>query len=548
MKVHLSYDSHWTESDGTMVCGSAFLNGTHLSTRELAEKISDVTDTGELRTLLSALNGFFSVIHEINDEVYVAVDHVRSWPIYYALTDDLYISDSAEWVHDVGARNGYDSHAMNEYLFTCYITGRETLSSDVKQTQSGELLVFNTNGTRTDLTRERYYTYDSSDDTGGVDDLDDRMLEAFHRLIQYADGRTILLGLSAGYDSRLIALMLRRLGYDNTITYTTRTVSRDSSEIETAESIAHDLGFEHIRITTGPQDYENLDDSDRDMIDDIGYLSEYPHINKSTLKEQLANENIDIDDVVHVLGHHLIGAGSFLSDEIRDRDTITRDEFFDTMWNPHYSNWVEQGDYGLRETFKERMFDKLPIDLYRDGNVETISDAMKGFDQWYWQERLPKYVLARREYEYLGFDMWYPFLDRTLCSFYARCDYEAKVDKRILKNYVRDLEAEIRGVTHIEEPNQRDRSLTDIVWNTGTDLIHELPSPITERVRQIYYDRLHTPERHGDDPRYNIITEAEFDSIEFPVINTRTLLLLYLYDRGYFDLPETNEFDIALGK
>lgn len=550
MKIHVSYTSHWAEAGDTMICGNAFLDGTHLSNQELAERISTVDSKNELRSILSRLNGFFSVIHRTGGNTYVAVDHVRSWPLYYASTDDIYISDSAEWVHRNGAQRGYDPTAVNEYLFTCYITGKDTLSKDVKQIRSGELLTFDPDKPGTGPVTERYYRYGSGNGTENVDEneFDERLVESFQRLIEYADGRTILVGLSGGYDSRLIVLMLRRLGYDNTITYTTLSASGSPKEMEVAESIANDLDFRHIRITTKSTDYEHLDDSDQlDVVEDIGYLSEYPHINKLVLRQKLENEGIDPSDVVHVLGHQLVSVGQFLSSEIRNKNEVTRKEFFDMMWNLNYLNWIEQGDSRLRGLFESRMLDRIPSDLYEGtGTVEPVTDAVKGFEEWYWQERLPKYILARREYEYLGFDMWYPFLDRAVCSFYERCSYSDKVDRHILKEYIDDLDVQLRGRAHNDKSAYDTRSMSGVLFDQLVPMIHKLPEPITRSARQFYYKFLHDSDEYDDDPRYSIVSRNEFDSISFPVISYRTLLLLYLYDRGYFDTPVRTEFDIAL--
>lgn len=546
MEINLTHDSQWTKHGDTFVSGHAFVEGEHLATQELAEHIAAVESKNELASVLSELNGFFAVVHQMDTEVHVAVDHVRSWPLYYAVTDDIYISDSAEWVHTTATQGNYDPNAVNEYLFTCYVTGADTVSTDVKQLQSGEILTFQTDGHTSSPRRSQYYTYEPNGSTGTVATFDDRLVESFQRLLQYADGRTILLGLSGGYDSRLIALMLHRLGYDNVVTYTTLTASGSSDEFTVAESVAADLGFRHIKIRTDHSDYEHLDNSDQlTMAEDIGYLSEYPHINKYILREKLRDEGLDPSEMVHVLGHHLV-AGTFLPAEMRDRSTIDRDEFLDLMWDLHYSNWVEQGDLQLRDLFAGRILDRIPTGLYQDRSVESVTDVLKGYEQWYWQERLPKYVMACREYEYLGFNMWYPFLDRELCAFYEQCDYRDKIGKRFIKQYVDELDAQIRGTTQSSDSADATHPVRNLAWDTVVNITHSLPTPIMQYARQMYYTHLRDGVEYSDDPRYNVVSEEEFTSIQFDIINHRTLLLLALYRMGYFAAPTETEFDIAL--
>ena len=75
--------------------------------------------------------------------------------------------------------------------------------------------------------------------------------------------------------------------------------------------------------------------------------------------------------------------------------------------------------------------------------------------------------------------------------------------------------------------------------------IHALPGPIKESIRRAY-KRYDSTDAYDRDPRYGIVSEAEFDAISFRTIHYRPLLLLYLYDRGCFDLPGKTELDRAL--
>jgi asparagine synthase (glutamine-hydrolysing) len=556
MGIHLSHENHWAKSDDTMVSGSAFLDGTHFSGEELADEISGIDSESELESTLSRANGFFSVIHGIGDRTYAAVDHVRSWPLYYAVTDDVYVSDSAEWVHENGARRGYDPVAATEYLFTCFVPGKDTLSRDVKQVRAGEVVRLRTGRSGSTAHGERYFIHDPRESSrpADEDELDETIVDAVNRLIEYAGDRRILLGLSGGYDSRLIALMLSRLGYENVVTYTTHTASGSSREIAIARSIARDLDFEHIEVVSDQSDYRGIEGSEQmELIDDIGYLSEYPHINKVILRRKLKEAGVDPNEVVHVLGHQLLGAGTFLPAWVRDRETLGRSEFYDLMWKLHYSNWETPSKPHWRELFEGRMLSRVPVDPYRTGTVEPTSDAVRGFESWYWQERLPKYIIARREYEYLGFDVWYPLLDRSLYSFFEESGYRDRVGKRILKEYATRLDRQVRGQDAGIDAGSDDssRSVIGPVWEQTVGLVHSLPQPAREFVRRAYHD-YRSRDEYERDPRYSIVSESRFNSISFPNVDSnslyRTLLLLYLYDEGYFDTPVPTQFDLALEK
>ena len=553
-EIHIGNSEHWVESDGARVAGSAFLDGELHSAAELADRVAATETAAELERLLSRANGLFSLVYDTGEAVHVAVDCVRSWPVFYAATDEVYVSDSAEWVHEVGARRGYDPQAGNEFLFTCFVSGRDTLSRDVKQVRAGEIVTLHRDDPEPTVRRRRYFNYAPQDSSEPVDrdELDSVMVRAVERLIEYADGRKILLGLSGGYDSRLIALLLRRLGYDDTIAYTTQTASASSEEMELAASVADDLGFEHITVTTEQSDFRGIEGSDQlSFAEDIGYLSEYPHINKVILREKLRDAGIDPGEVVHVLGHTLLSAGQFLPEWVRDRETIHRDEFLDFLWKLHYSNWETPDEPWRRKLFETRMLERSDLDIYRTGDVHETADAVAAFEQWYWQERLPKYIVARREYEHLGFDIWYPLLDRELFSFFARSAYQDRVGRRALKEYVRDLDTRIRGGSSDlgESAGNQQSLISDTLWDGMVATVHALPDPIKEFIRS-WYNEYKRRDAYDRDPRYSIVPRERFDSIAFPTVDSgavfRTLLLLYLYDEGYFEFPVETEFDRAL--
>lgn len=551
MEVHVG-GAHWTQSGPAYVSGSAFLDGDLLDERALADRVAATEDADELARLLSRANGFFSLIHRRDDAISLAVDHVRSWPLFYAVTDDVYVSDSAEWVHETGARRGFDPVAGTEYLCTGFVPGRATLSRDVSQVRAGEIVTLAGDGAS--VSRDRYFNHRPDESSTPVDPeaFEAVLREAVGRLIEYADGRTVLLGLSDGYDSRLIALLLHQLGYDDVVAYTSQTADRRPEVLEVGESIARDLGFEHVRITTNDADYDHIDNSaEMDLVSDVGYLAEYPSVNKVVQRRKMAAAGIDPSEVVHVLGHQLLGAGTFLPDWIRERDVLDRETLGDLLWRLHYSHWELPGDSEWRRLLESRMLEHLPSGLYERGDVEPTPEAVSGFEQWYWQERLPKYIIIRQEYAHLGFDVWYPLLDRALFSFFEHSHHHDRVGKRILKETARRLDGEIRGTPSDLAPagSSQSRSLREAAWDRLVDLVHALPDPASEYVRDRYYAYTER-DVYDRDPRYNIVSEAEFDGMALPTGNEgdlhRTILLLYLYRQGYFEFPTETEFDRAL--
>lgn len=293
MQVYLKRREKWENIKNTWARGQAYLDEEYLETRDLAERVSNSNCRIQLEDILSELNGFYSIIHETDDRVLFAANHVRSWPIYYAHTDDIYVSDSINYLFKNASERGYNPIAATEYLFTSYVTGEETLIRDIKQVQAGELIEIRKNLSNPKITSHRYFKYTPGHNSNKTDikEMDEIIKNVFDRFLNYVNGRTIVLGLSSGYDSRLILLMLYRLGYENVITYTHDTPSGDSDDVRIAKSIADDLGYKHIELTHTHSDYREFYDSERwkSFIDYVEFQSKFPSTQTMVTLEKLNN-------------------------------------------------------------------------------------------------------------------------------------------------------------------------------------------------------------------------------------------------------------------
>lgn len=67
--------------------------------------------------------GFYSYIEEKDDTVTATVDHIRSIPIFYAITNgNLYLSDNIDWIAQQ-LPPATSSIAETEYELTGYVSG-----------------------------------------------------------------------------------------------------------------------------------------------------------------------------------------------------------------------------------------------------------------------------------------------------------------------------------------------------------------------------------------------------------------------------------------
>ena len=89
----------------------------------------------ELINKLKKIDGFFSFIYENNNYIFAAVDHVRSFPIFY---DQNTVSNSSDFFNDCS----FDQKSVKEIYALGYVTGKKTLKRNVSQLLCGEYLFY----------------------------------------------------------------------------------------------------------------------------------------------------------------------------------------------------------------------------------------------------------------------------------------------------------------------------------------------------------------------------------------------------------------------
>lgn len=555
MIEHFIRSEQWENRGSTWVRGGAFIDGDKLTAGDLATRISSIRSIPEFREVLDQANGFFAIVHEFSNKIYLATDHVRSWPLYYSITDEVYISDTAAWIDQVGTDRNHDPINATEQLFTGYVSGNETINQSIKGLQAGEFVVIDTEDNSIS-TQERYYTHtpSSTSEIPNFAELDRTLVGAFQRFLEIVDGRPILLGLSAGYDSRLIALMLSRLGYNNVITYTRKRSKADTDEIKIARSIAKELGFDHISIRHTHSDYQEFYNSEswNEFYRSVDYMSKLSYPSAYITFQKLKDSGKVPSNAVVVRGHLPLEDGS-MPNWIRNRDILSKDEFIDLIWEKNYNQWSLSSalrDKGIREQFATQILDRLPITLYDESSIEPVTAAVRGLESWYWQERLPKLLFKDAIYDYFGYDRWLPLVDREYFEYLSTVRYTDRVGKRIHLEYVNQLENHIIGdrkKTYSSSTVTDTLSGSEPIWDSAKTLVKALPYQVKQPITETYHEYIQPiHEGHIDDPRYGILPEKEFNQIHYQYIDPGSLLTLVLYRDGYFDLPNQTELDRAL--
>jgi asparagine synthase (glutamine-hydrolysing) len=443
--VILRMKQKWEVCGEGLLRGHFFYNGV-LDNRDLLDDPRDIT---LLTSNLGSACGFFAIILPIEDGIILMADHIRSRPLYYKLSGkSIIVSDEPESI----IKENVDKLSMRElleFLCTGYVTGENTIFEGVKQIEAGTCIIFKDG----EIAKHRYFDYrpnleqtiDAASYHGAFENaLDD----AFRRLGAYSKGRQIAMPLSGGFDSRLIALYLRKFDFDNVITFSYgRPGNRDS---EISKLVARELGYDWFFVPYSNETWKKVSLS-RSWLDYCSYafqLSSLPHLQDFPAIGSLLEQGVIEEDAMVTPGHR----PSYCRDVFNDQEEISKDWIVRRIMLTNYRLWQYDAGSALHEEFYAKISGSLSDFTMARSNV-----AASMVDNWLFKEREAKFIAHSVScYEHAGLDWWLPLLDQEFVSFWQKITFDCNKEDKCFRRSVHLLTQEIvKDADSMESPIQR---------------------------------------------------------------------------------------------
>jgi asparagine synthase (glutamine-hydrolysing) len=440
IRVELATDG-WATSGATQARGHAHLDDRSLPAQALAAELDGCDTDVTWQETVTRLNGCFALVTRRDRRVLAAVDRLRSIPLFYSSRGgDFVLTDSAYRTLDAPGSGEMSPAADAEFQLTGYVTGRETLCGDVYQLEAGELLSFDSSGAGTPE-RRRYYAFQHRDflvapESDLIDRLEQVHAGVFRRLVQGVEGRTIVVPLSGGYDSRLIGVSLRDVGVRDVVCYSYGLPGNWESRL--SQELARYLGFRWEFVPYTAERWRAWAATERfgRYFRAAGNLSSVPHIQDWPAVLELQREERIPPGSVFVPGHSGdFLAGSHIPKWYVEHPTIPRRAILDSLLHAHYSlwNWPTGKGQKLRDQFDRRI--ESIVGPIRDCSPEQAADM---FERWDLQERQAKFICnAVRVYESFGFEWRLPLFDAALMDFWSRIPVEQRLGRTLYFEFVR---------------------------------------------------------------------------------------------------------------
>lgn len=478
IRLDLGRMTPWARVGHVWSTGASFAGNELKSGEKLCNHFLACQTDEEFLNAVCDLNGFFAAVVWDGHRLFAAVDHIRSLPLFYSETQStLFLSDDPYWIQEQLGGSQLDPVSTAEFSMTGYVTGPRTLDPRVSQIQAGEALFLKSTESDTLVNLKWHYQFRHHDYISASPDelcemLDEVTLSSVRRLLSWADGRQIVIPLSGGFDSRLIAMTVRRLGYDNVCAFSYGV--QGNLEAELSREVAAELGMRWFFVPYSHDAWKNWHgSSDWSAYSHFAErLVSVPHFQDWPAVMELLRDGRIADDCVVAPGHSAdYLAGKQIPPRLlrvvparkRDREVLA------SVWQRHYNlRTVDETacSMGLQKGMLLDALEARAREHFVGLDLDGPQGMLSAFDYEFWQEWLAKVIVnSMRVYEYWGCRWWLPWYDTEFVGLWERIPLDQLIHKALYDRYVCEIQRSL-GIT--SDIPQRARAHTRWVRQIAT--------------------------------------------------------------------------------
>lgn len=394
-----------------------------------------------LETWLRALDGHFALVAQGVFGTLAAADRVRTIPLIWGHDSTgtvLVGQNGTPLVRRLGlVAQDASPLSVSAVALAGFTIGDETLYPAIRQIGPGQYALFGSGAPRL----ARYYQFRPwLPEAASEDALEKRLLAVTEEIIQAltetAMGRPIVLPLSAGLDSRLIAAGLKHFGHRDVLCFAYG--QPGNHEAETSRAIAERLGYPwrfvpysqaRQRATFTSADYAAFLDS-ADSLTGVHFPQDYLALTELLKDGWLPKDAVLVNGQSgdFISGNHIpdaLIAPFASSDPARRRARIV-----DALMVKHFCQWGRDAVGDVSEKLHARLGDEID-----KVGLPASPEGDHGIYEWCeFQDRQSKYVVGgQRVYEHLGLDWRLPLWDQRYLDFWERAPLSAKAHQRLYR-------------------------------------------------------------------------------------------------------------------
>lgn len=423
---------NWNYNDGVQAKGYLFgEDGKLYEGNSLLDYFREIKSEKDFCQRVCRANGSFCVVVKFMKSYYIAVDRIRSIPIFIASCNGItIIGDDANCLRDALflKENDLDKVKLEELYLSGYTVGNHTIYKNIVQLQGGEYAVIENDH----LTISCYYKHNHGDfiktnKEKAFSLLDDISRNVFKRLVETLHGRQMVIPLSGGYDSRYIVAWMKKLGYDNVCCFSYGRAN--SFEVSISRQVAYKLGYPWYFIEYTNEVWNSiLTDEWWPFYEYSGQLCQCPHYQDIFAIKALLQQEIIQNDAVIVPGYcgDVLG-GSFILEHINKVD-VSRNGLAKYLYESHF-NFI-----------KSSKMSSLVLNDIKQGiesTINSLDEFNAAMECWLTTHRWSKFIVnALRGYDYFNLEWRMPLWDNELTEFWYRVPNEYRGSKTWYNEYL----------------------------------------------------------------------------------------------------------------
>lgn len=408
----------------------------------MAHRIERADHDAERDSLLSGIDGHFSLAIRSAKGVFLAADRVASIPLLVG-KNGFRIAVSSN-IHALRRHFGIAAHdavGVLQFAMAGYTLDERTIYQDTQMLRPGEWRHFSATGV---LREGRWYRYQPWRIDAEADQAEwrRRLLArndvVFEKLVRSLDGRQVMLPLSGGFDSRLVASGLHRHGYRAVTCFSYGHAA--NFEAAAAQKVAAKLGYPWhfvahdarlIRKTLASGSFQAY-------VEATETGAALPFFQDFAAIASLRERGLVPDGAIFINGN----TGDFIS------GNHVPSEIYDA---PPLASWEERLDR-LVTAFSAKHF-SLWRDLRSPANLATIAGELarlisrdmpaqlsQGLDYAIWEAlefgaRQSHFVInGQRIYEHFGHSWRLPMWDRDYLDFWQSVPPSQKREQKLYRD------------------------------------------------------------------------------------------------------------------
>ncbi len=392
---------------------------------------------------ISRIRGNFSLIIDTSSHVIISVDHICSIPLYYLINNkSVVVTDDISYLQkEMGEKFSISNSSKLQILMSGYTLFEDTLYTKIKSFIPGQIFLHRRNNVLIhNINNYQAWFGADSNEYKSLELMSSKfnnvLLEVMREIINSLNNRQVVIPLSGGYDSRLIASILRHYNYENVICFTYG--MRDNFEALSAKKIANDLGYKWIFVDLNIKEQADFYQSD-DFFSYLEYAdvpNAVPYYQGLYSVKYLKEAKLIDNNAVFINGN----SGDFITGghitqlyQYCNKNHLCKN-IFDTIINKYYSLW------GYMKTPNNISEITKKIDNSYSFLKDSYGADINVCDFIYYYEfinRQSKYVIqGQRVFEYYGYEWRLPLWDSKMIEFWASIPNNYKNEQFLYKSTI----------------------------------------------------------------------------------------------------------------